>query len=601
MEAAVSDPIRVAHVASVDITHRFLLFDQLRRLRDAGFDVTAISAPGPWALDLRAEGIRVVPWRHITRAWDPGADALAFVELVRILSRGSFDLVHTHNPKPGVLGRLAARAAGVPCVVNTVHGLYATPEDGRAKRTSVAVVERLAARLSDLELYQSAEDLEWSRAVGIVRRRQGVLLGNGVDLTAFRPTAVSRARASELRRELGIGDGAPVVGMVGRIVAEKGYREFFSAADAVQCLRPGVRFVVVGEPDTAKRDAIRERELSAAGVIVAGWRRDVRELLAIMDVFVLPSWREGLPRSAIEAAAMGRAIVLSDVRGCREVAVAGREALFVPPRDARRVADAIIRLIDDPGLRATLGRAARRRAEQRFDARRVGDLILSSYADVLRRKGLVPSRVVATGVQIRRARPADDAALADLHRELLPTAFLPSLGDGVLRALYRALRRDERSVVLVAEEHGSIVGFAAATASVRRFYRRFVRRHGARAAVLAAPRLIRPPVLRRALETFAYQRRTPPDLPDAELLSIAVDPRSRARGVGAALARAVLEDVARLGGDRVRVVVDAGNAAGNRLYASLGFAKRRQLAVHDGTPSNVWVIEWPSSSLSRSA
>jgi glycosyltransferase involved in cell wall biosynthesis len=129
--------IRVAHVATVDLTVRFLLLSQLRRLRDEGYDVTAISAPGPWVGEIEAEGIRFVPWTSATRAWDPRADARAFAELLRTFRRERFDVVHTHSPKPGVLGRIAARAAGVPCVVNTVHGYWATPEDRPARRVPV--------------------------------------------------------------------------------------------------------------------------------------------------------------------------------------------------------------------------------------------------------------------------------------------------------------------------------------------------------------------------------------------------------------------------------------------------------------------------------
>ncbi len=147
--------IRVAHVATVDLTHRFLLLDQLRRQRSDGYEVTAISSAGPWVDDLRRDGIGFIPWA-ITRAWDPPNDARALVELVRILRRGRFHVVHTHTPKGGVLGRVAARIAGVPCVVNTVHGLYATPDDPVRRRWPVLGVEWLAARFSDLELYQSA-------------------------------------------------------------------------------------------------------------------------------------------------------------------------------------------------------------------------------------------------------------------------------------------------------------------------------------------------------------------------------------------------------------------------------------------------------------
>ena len=110
--------VRVAHVTTVDVTLRFLLLPQLMRLRDEGFEVTAISAPGPWRGEIEANGIRHVAWPHATRSWHPSADAAAFWELFRTFGRERFDIVHTHNPKPGILGRIAARWAGVPCVVS---------------------------------------------------------------------------------------------------------------------------------------------------------------------------------------------------------------------------------------------------------------------------------------------------------------------------------------------------------------------------------------------------------------------------------------------------------------------------------------------------
>jgi glycosyltransferase involved in cell wall biosynthesis len=306
-------------VSTVDLTLRFMVLEQLRRLRDEGFDVTGISAPGEWADDLRIEGIEHIEWRNATRAWNPAADVRAFLELVEILRRGRFDIVHTHNPKPGLMGRVAAKLAGVPVVVNTVHGFWATPDDPIRKRLPVMTLEWAASRLSDAELYQSAEDLAWARRLGIARRGRSHHLGNGTDLTVFDPGAVPPERVRALRRELGIEPHAPVVGMVGRLVQEKGYREFFNAAHQIRARRSETVFLAIGFSDPDKGDVIsaEEQRAASADVLFTGYRGDVRDLLALMDVFVLPSWREGMPRSAVEAAAMGRAMVLTDIRGCR--------------------------------------------------------------------------------------------------------------------------------------------------------------------------------------------------------------------------------------------------------------------------------------------
>ncbi len=380
-----STAYRIAHVTTVDSTLRFLILPQLIRLRDEGFDVSAISARGPWTGDLAAEGVRHIPWSHATRSWNPRADALAAWELLQIFRRERFHLVHTHNPKPGIVGRVAARMARIPFVVNTVHGLYATADDPPWKRLPVLALERLAARFSDLELYQSAEDLDWARRRRLVASDRSALLGNGVDLSRFDPSLVSPERLQALRAELGIPQDALVVGMVARLVVEKGYRELFAAAKLVRAAHPSVRFLAVGPSDPEKADALTAREMEEARerVVFAGWRGDARDLLALMDVFVLPSWREGLPRSAIEAAAMGRPLVLTDIRGCREVARAGVEGFLVPPRKPDRLAEAIRQLVADRSLRERMGAAARVRALARFDERKVTDLIVERYRSLL--------------------------------------------------------------------------------------------------------------------------------------------------------------------------------------------------------------------------
>jgi glycosyltransferase involved in cell wall biosynthesis/ribosomal protein S18 acetylase RimI-like enzyme len=595
-------PLRVAHLTTTDLTLRYLLLGQLRRLAAEGHEVTGISAPGPHAAALEAAGIRFLPWRNATRSWNPVADVRALAELVALLRRERFDLVHTHNPKPGVLGRVAARLAGVPLVVNTVHGLYATPGDRLRKRAAVLGLEWLAGRCSDLELYQSEEDLGWARRLRLARKGRSHLLGNGTDLGHFDPALVPPERVAALRRELGLPADALVVGAVGRLVAEKGYRELFAAARAVRQADPRVRFVAVGAPDLDKADAIGQAELARAAedVLVTGWRDDVRDLLAVMDVFVLASWREGMPRSAIEAAAMGRALVLTDIRGCREVARADREALLVPPRDPDALAAAISRLAADPALRRRLATAARRRALERFGEAQVAERVVDHY----RRLAGTPVGGGDPGlVVVRPATTADAAAMARLHADGMPDAFLPTLGPRFLARLYRAVATDPEAVALVAEGVDGVVGFAAGVASVGGFYRRFARGHGPAAALAAAPHLVRPSVARRFLETVRYPSNGSPGngrLPDAELLSIAVAPGHRAGGTGRALADGVLAGLAGRGVDDIKVVVGAANKGANRFYAKVGFTEAGQLTVHPGTPSNVWIRSCRSSSPSPS-
>ncbi|HET9291649.1 MAG TPA: GNAT family N-acetyltransferase, partial [Actinomycetes bacterium] len=321
----------------------------------------------------------------------------------------------------------------------------------------------------------------------------------------------------------------------------------------------------------------------------------------VMDVFVLASWREGMPRSAIEAAAMGRALVLTDIRGCREVARNAREALLVPPRDPGALARAIAHLAADPALRRRLGQAARSRALERFSEAQVAERVVGHYRR-LARAPAGPGPVV-----VRPARVGDAAAMARLHADGMPEAFLPTLGPRFLARLYRALATDPEAVALVAEGVDGVVGFAAGVPSVGGFYRRFARGHGPAAALAAAPRLVRPSVARRLLETVRYPATEVNGngdgngrLPDAELLSIAVAPGFRAGGTGRALADGVLTGLAGRGVDDIKVVVGAANQGANRFYAKVGFSHAGHLTVHQGTPSNVWIRSCRSSSPSPS-
>jgi glycosyltransferase involved in cell wall biosynthesis len=379
--------VTVAHLTTVDMSLRYLLLAQLRSVRDLGGRAIGISAPGPWVAELEAEGIRHIPLRSSTRAADLGSDLRAIRELYGILRRERVDVLHTHNPKPGVYGRVVGRAVRVPVVVNTVHGLYATPEDALAKRIAVYGLEGFAARWSDAELLQNPEDLELMERLHLTRRAQ--LLGNGVDLARFDPGRFTSTARNAIRRELGISADVVVVGCVGRLVAEKGYPELFEAMAMLPSDR--VTLVVVGGEDTHKDDALTPQQLDRAcgdGVRLLGARDDVDQLYAAMDVFALASHREGFPRAAMEAAAMGLPIVATDIRGCRQVVDDGVTGLLVPSRDAVALAGALRTLTEDAELRARMGKAARRRAEEHFDERRVVEIVLDTYRDVARRKGI---------------------------------------------------------------------------------------------------------------------------------------------------------------------------------------------------------------------
>ncbi len=378
---------RVAHVTTVDLSLRYLLLNQLQRIRDEGYDVSSISAPGPDVAAVEAGGIPhfAVP---MTRRFTPLADLRALWELVRVMRRERFDVVHTHTPKAGLLGQLAARLSGVPVVVNTLHGFYFHDGMKPAPRRFYVWMERIAARCSDVILSQNREDMATAVAERIASPDLIKWLGNGIDVRRFDRRRLTEGALAELRAEIGIEPDALVVGFVGRLVEEKGILELLEAAKKVSAEIPNVCFLIVGPYDDEKPDALRPDVAARYGVQnqtrFLGMRHDMPELYALMDVLVLPSHREGFPRAPMEASAMGVPTVVTDIRGCREAVEHGVNGLRFPVRDSGALADAILELLRDEERRAAMGAAGRRMAEEQFDEQRVFDRVLREYERLLR-------------------------------------------------------------------------------------------------------------------------------------------------------------------------------------------------------------------------
>jgi len=367
--------LRVAHLATVDMSLALLLGTELAVDVEAGHDVFGISAPGPYVDRVETLGVTHVPVRSLTRSWAPTSDLAAFRELVRTIRSLELDVLHTHNPKTGVMGRIAGRFAGVPVVVNTCHGLWARPEDRLAKRAFVYGLEGLAARFSDYELFQNAADRDTLRPA--LKRGRHRVVGNGVDLERFAPDLEGRRR---VRAELDVADDELLVGTIGRRVREKGLAEFAEAANA---LAGKARFIWVGPDDDTDAETHVPHE---DAVRFVGERTDMPAVYSALDVFVLASYREGFSRAAMEAAACGTAMVLTDIRGCREVGNDGVHLLLTPPHDGAALTKSLERLLADSGLRLRLGSAARQRALAAFDQREVAGISLDTYDDVARLK-----------------------------------------------------------------------------------------------------------------------------------------------------------------------------------------------------------------------
>lgn len=363
-----------------------LLLNQLKQYREAGYEVIAVCSPGPYLERVRAEGIRVetVP---MTRAITPFADLRSLGALVRVFRRIRPDIIHTHTPKAGLLGQWAARIAGVPTRVHTIHGLFFPSGMTSRTRPFWVGIERATMAFAHLVFSQNPEDVEVAVRERICAPERIRLLGNGIDLRRFDPAAVPDAAVDALRAEIGLLPGHKVVGMVGRVNEEKGYRELFGAFARVAAAEPLARLVVIGPVESEKSNALDPEALArehgvADRLHFLGLRSEMPPLYRLMDVLVLPSHREGWPRSPMEASAMGVPVVVTDIRGCREVVVPGETGLMIPVRDADALADAVLQLLGDPGRARRMGAAARAHALTAFDENGPVRRTLQAYRDL---------------------------------------------------------------------------------------------------------------------------------------------------------------------------------------------------------------------------
>ncbi len=386
--------IKIAHITSVDSSLCYLLLNQLRYLRHAGYDVSGISTDGKDVPLIEAADIRHIPIT-ISRNITPLADLKTLMQLIQIMRREQFTIVHTHTPKPGLLGQIAARIAGVPIVVNTLHGFYFHEHMPAIQRRFYITLEKIAARCSDVILSQNREDLATAIHTGICPPDKIKHLGNGIDLTRFDPTMITATTRTERRAALGIPAEAPVVGFVGRLAGKrKGFLDFLAAGKIIAQQIPQTCFLIVGAADQGKPDAVHPDVAEDFGIAeqchFAGFQpnAEIPVFYTVMDVLVLPSLFEGIPRSLMEGAAMGVPLVATYVKGNREVVKHRQNGLLVPLNNTAALSDAILDLLNNRTAAQQMSTQGRRMALQHFDERRVFHMIQQEYARLLRARNL---------------------------------------------------------------------------------------------------------------------------------------------------------------------------------------------------------------------
>ena len=348
--------------------------------RAEGYDVIVATRVQRHAQTILAAGLKLAPLRWSRHGHNPFKEIGALREILGVYRRERPDIVHHVAVKPVLYGSIAARLAGTPSVVNALAGLgYLESSDdlrarvlGRLVRTGYRLLlDRPNSRL----IVQNPDDRSTLVQRGIIDAGRVVLIrGSGVDVSRF--TASPEPA------------GTPLVVLPARLLRDKGVIEFVEAARVLQAEGVVARFALVGEPDPKHPAAITPGDFARwkaeGGVECLGWREDMAEVFQRCHVVCLPSYREGLAKALLEAAACGRPIVTCDVPGCREIVRDGDNGLLVPPRDVASLAVALKRLLQDTALRQRMGQRGRERAVAEFSVERVVADTLAVYRSLTR-------------------------------------------------------------------------------------------------------------------------------------------------------------------------------------------------------------------------
>ena len=360
---------------------------QITRLCNAGFHVSFISNPGPQTQEAQAEGAEVIPV-PMEREIALFRDLVSLWTLWRTLRRIRPDITNVGTPKAGLLGGLAARLAGVPWRIYTLHGLRLETARGW-KRRVLQFMERISCQNADYVRCVSASVRERAIELGVLDGEKAYVVGagsaNGIDCERYRNTSERVARALELRQTLGIPAAAPVIGFVGRFTGDKGFTELYRAYRRIRQSLPELHLLLLGdfEDGDPVDSTIRLQLQSDANVHFTGLVPDAAPYYHAMQVLALPTYREGFSTVCLEAQASGIPVVTTTATGARDSILHGTTGTLVAPGDDLALAVAVRELLDDKQKRQCMGHAAARWVNQHFQREVITEALLADYCKIL--------------------------------------------------------------------------------------------------------------------------------------------------------------------------------------------------------------------------
>jgi glycosyltransferase involved in cell wall biosynthesis len=368
--------VKILCLFSTDLMPWVISRHWLKGLAETGAEVYVGCPPGPYVPQLEKFGLPVRN-AYVSRNLKAANILRAIRSVRRLLEAERWDMLNCHGAAAGLIGRasLATIHSRIPVIV-TNHGYYFDENMNPILRRMAIIAERFLGRSTDFTMFISSEDHETALREHIVgNRTRAATILDGIDLTEF-PGQPSAFQIAAARKRLGVPAEAEVIGMVGRLILEKGLRELFAMARILCEARPDLYVIVVGDTLPTDRGAWKEQlmeNVEAAGLTsrfrFPGFVSDVYGCMSAFDLLVHPTYKESFGHVIAEAMATGLPVVATNVRGCRELVVPGETGLLVPYRDVEGMVKAVSALLDDRVMRRSMGNAGRRRVVERYDQR----------------------------------------------------------------------------------------------------------------------------------------------------------------------------------------------------------------------------------------
>ncbi len=364
--------IKIAYLSHLDLNLYLFRLAYMQEMVRQGHDVYAVAPGGEFLDKIREAGIKVLSYNVQRPSLNIFSNIFTLIQLFRIFKREKFDIIVTFMHKPNILGTFAGKLAGAPVIVNYITGLGFAYTENKAKafiaRFFINFLYSLSFRISQKVIFLNQDDL--LTFSGILEREKALIIKEGVDLNKFSQGKVLEDQTDKLCSDLGIRKGRDiVVTMVSRLSLHKGVVEFVESADILLKKYENLLFLIVGWVDEGNPAAVTSdfiKNISDKRIKFLGQRSDIREILYLTDIFVLPSYREGTPLSILEAMAMEKPVVTTSAPGCREVVRDGINGFVVPLKDSFGLSVAIEKLFLDKPLRLKMGEAGRKIAQSEF-------------------------------------------------------------------------------------------------------------------------------------------------------------------------------------------------------------------------------------------